>query len=48
MSKSKPVHLTINCDPELKKEFKLVALKQDKTVTDILLEFIKEYVENNK
>lgn len=48
MSKNKPVHLTINCDPELKKELKLVALKQDKTVTDIVTELIVKYVENNK
>lgn len=48
MSKDKTVYLTIRINPELKKEFRLIALQQDKTVTDILLEFIENYVENNK
>lgn len=48
MSKDKTVYLTIRIKPELKKEFRLIALQQDKTVTDILIDFIEDYVENNK
>lgn len=40
--------LTINIDKELKTELKIIALKQNTTVTDILLTFIQDFVNKNK
>ena len=45
MSKKK-VHLTLNINPELKKELKLAALKEDKTVTEIVTDLITTYLED--
>ena len=40
--------LTINIEKELKTELKIIALKQNTTVTDILLTFIQDFVNENK
>ena len=40
--------LTINIEKELKTELKIIALKQNTTVTEILLKFIQEFVDENK
>ena len=40
--------LTINIEKELKTELKIIALKQNTTVTDILLTFIQDFVDKNK
>ena len=40
--------LTINIDKELKTELRVIAVKQDKTLTDILNELIRDYVNENK
>lgn len=40
--------LTINIEKELKTELKIIALKQHTTVTDILLTFIQDFVNENK
>ena len=40
--------LTINIDSDLKLELKVLALRQGKTVTDILNDMIVEYIEKNK
>lgn len=42
MTKTK---LAINIDKGLKKEFQMKALSEDKTITEILIKYIKEYVE---
>jgi len=36
--------ITFNIDSDLKLEFKIKALKEKKTITEILIEYIKEYV----
>lgn len=40
--------LTFKIDEKLKKEFKKICLEKDVTLTDVLTEFIKEYIEKNK
>ena len=40
--------LTFKIDEELKKEFKKICLEKDVTLTDVLTEFIQEYIEKNK
>ena len=40
------IHFKI--DSELKKEFKIIALKQNKTITALLTEFIQDTVNENK
>lgn len=40
--------LTINIDKELKTDLRVIAVKQDKTLTDILNELIRDYVNENK
>ncbi len=40
--------LTFNIDKDLKLELKILALKQETTVTDILNQMIVEYIEKNK
>ncbi len=40
--------LTINIDKELKTELRLLAVKEDKTLTDIVGELIQKYVNENK
>ena len=37
-------HINFKIDSDLKTEFKIKALKEKKTITDILNEYIKEYV----
>ena len=40
--------LTFSIDKDLKLELKIIALKQETTVTEILNDLIVEYVEKNK
>lgn len=40
--------LTINIDKELKTELRLIAVREDKTLTDIVGELIQNYVNENK
>ena len=40
--------LSIKIDKDLKREFKIVALKQDVTITEILTTYIQKYVNENK
>lgn len=40
--------LTINIDKELKTELKIVAVKKHCTVTDILIDLIQDFVDENK
>ena len=40
--------LTINIDKELKTELRLIAVREDKTLTDIVGELIQDYVNENK
>ena len=40
--------LTFNIDKDLKLELKILALRQETTVTDILNQMIIEYIEKNK
>ena len=42
------VLLNINIDKELRDELKIVAIKNDTTITEILVEYIKQYIEENK
>lgn len=40
--------LTFNISENLKKEFKKICLEKDTTLTDVLVKYIEEYVEENK
>lgn len=40
--------LIANIDSELKTELKVIAAKQHKTMSEIIAELVKEYIENNK
>ena len=40
--------LTFSIEKELKTELKVIALKQDRTVKDILTELIQDFVNENK
>ena len=40
--------LTINIEKDLKTELKIIAIKQHCTVTDILINLIQDYVDENK
>ena len=40
--------LTINIDKDLKTELKILAIKQHTTVTDILINLIQDFVDENK
>ena len=42
------VLLNINIDKDLRDELKIIAVKQDTTITEILTDFIKQYVNENK
>ncbi len=42
------VNLNIRIDKDLRDELKIVAVKQNTTITEILTEFIKGYVNENK
>lgn len=44
----KTTSITIKVPKKLRSEFKLAALKQDKTMTDILLKCIKKTVRQDK
>jgi len=40
--------LTFQIDKELKTELKVIALKQDRNLKDILCELIQDFVDENK
>ena len=42
------VLLNINIDKELRDELKIAVIKNDTTITEILTEFIQQYVNENK
>ena len=42
------VLLNINIDKDLRDELKIVAIKNDTTITEILIDYIKQYIEENK
>lgn len=42
------VLLNINIDKDLRDELKITCIKNDTTITDVLTEFIREYVNENK
>lgn len=42
------VLLNINIDKDLRDELKIVAIKNDTTITEILTDYIKDYIEENK
>lgn len=42
------VKMSINIDADLKKDLKIIAIKQDTTVTQIIDKIIREYIEENK
>ena len=42
------VLLNISIDKELRDELKIIAVKNNTTITEILTEYIKEYVNENK
>lgn len=42
------VLLNINIDKDLRDELKIIAIKNDTTITEILTEYIKQYVNENK
>lgn len=42
------VLLNINIDKDLRDELKIVAIKNNTTITEILTDYIKDYIEENK
>ena len=42
------VLLNINIDKDLRDELKIACIKNNTTITDVLTEFIKEYVNEKK
>ena len=40
--------MTFSIDKDLKQELKIIALKQDKSVKDILADLIQDFVNENK
>ena len=42
------VLLNINIDKELRDELKITCIKNNTTITDVVTEFIKQYVNENK
>lgn len=42
------VLLNINIDKDLRDELKIIAIKQNTTITEILTNYIEEYVNENK
>ena len=40
--------MTFSIDKDLKTELKVIALKQDRSVKDILAELIQDFVDENK
>ena len=45
---SEKVHLSIRAPKELMKELKIVAIEKETTVTQIVLELLEDYLEQNK
>lgn len=45
---STTVLLNINIDKDLRDELKIVCIKNDTTITDVLTDFIRDYVNENK
>ena len=41
-------HLTVRIEKDLLKELKIIAIRQDTSVTRIVLDYIEKYVEENK
>ena len=42
------VLLNINIDKDLRDELKIIAIKNDTTITEILTDYIRQYVNENK
>ena len=42
------VLLNINIDKDLRDELKIACIKNDTTITDVLIKYIKQYVNENK
>lgn len=42
------VLLNINIDKELRDELKIACIKNNTTITDVLTDYIKQYVNENK
>lgn len=42
------VNLNIRIDKDLRDELKIIAIRQDTTITEIITEYIKSYVDENK
>ena len=42
------VLLNINIDKDLRDELKITCIKNDTTITEVITEFIKDYVNENK
>ena len=42
------VLLNISIDKELRDELKIIAIKNDTTITEILTDYIKDYINKNK
>ena len=42
------VLLNINIDKDLRDQLKIACIKNDTTITDVLTEFIRQYVNENK
>ena len=42
------VFLNISIDKELRDELKIIAIKNDTTITEILTDYIKDYINENK
>lgn len=42
------VHLSVRCPKQLMKDLKIIAIQQDTTVTQIVLDYLEKYVEENK
>jgi hypothetical protein len=42
------VLLNISIDKELRDELKIIAIKNDTTITEILTDYIKDYINENK
>ena len=42
------VHLSVRAPKALMKDLKIIAIQQDTTVTNIILEYLEEYVNEHK
>ena len=42
------VHLSVRCPKNLLKDLKIIAIQQDTTVTKIVLDYLEQYVKENK